>query len=122
MLRHKAFTHDLNLQTHNRVSVVAIYGLLLALTIGISYPQGLVIGLGLAVLLIWLNIDLYRFFYQKRGFFFALRVVPLHWLYYFYNAISFGCGLLLYWHKQFRAEIIPPPEPLADGVETDAHS
>lgn len=121
ILRYKVFSRDLNLQTHNRVSVVAIYGLLLALAIGTFHPQSLFIGLGLAVLLLWLNIDLYRFFYQKRGLLFALRVVPLHWLYYVYNAISFGFGLLLYWHKQLRAEVTPHPEPIADSVKTDGH-
>jgi glycosyltransferase involved in cell wall biosynthesis len=121
ILRDRVFTRDLNLQTHNRVSVVAIYGLLLTLVISLWQPQGLFIGLGLVALLLWLNIDLYRFFYHKRGFLFALRVIPMHWLYYFYNAISFGCGLLLHWQEQFRAEVIPPPEPLTDGADTDGH-
>lgn len=121
ILRHKVFAGDLNLQTHNRVSVVAIYGLLLALAIGIFYPQGLFIGLGLAVLLVWLNLDLYHFFYQKRGFVFALRVIPLHWLYYIYNAISFGGGMLPHWHNQLRTEVISPPDPKVDRADTDGH-
>lgn len=121
ILRGKVFTRDLNLQTHNRVSVVAIYGLLLALAVGLWHFLGLLIALGLALLLLWLNWDLYRFFYQKRGLRFALGVIPLHWLYYFYNAISFGFGLLLHWQEQLRAKPIPTPEPLTDGAETDGH-
>jgi hypothetical protein len=77
--------------------------------------QGLFFALGLAILLLWLNWDLYRFFYQKRGLFFMVRVIPMHWLYYFYNAISFGCGLLLYWQEELRTEAVPPPQPLTDG-------
>ena len=120
ILQNKVFARDLNLQTHNRVSVVAIYGLLLALAIGIFYPQGLFIGVGLAILLGWLNIDLYRFFYQKRGLLFALRVIPIHWLYYFYNAISFGIGLLLYWQqKYFSAKVTSPPKPLSGRPTRD---
>lgn len=121
ILRDKAFTSDLNLQTHNRVSVVAVYGLLLALAVSLFQPQALLVALGLAALLLWLNLSLYRFFYQKRGLVFTLRVIPLHWLYYLYNAVSFGCGTLLYWHEQLKAEAIAPPNPLVDGIETDGN-
>ncbi|MBE7553407.1 MAG: glycosyltransferase family 2 protein [Anaerolineales bacterium] len=121
ILRDKAFTSDLNLQTHNRVSVVAIYGLLLAVAVSLFQPQALLVALGLAALLLWLNLRLYRFFYQKRGVVFTLQVIPLHWLYYLYNALSFGCGMLLYWHEQLKAEAIVPPNPLVDGIETDGN-
>jgi hypothetical protein len=117
ILRDKSFMADLNLQTHNRVSVVAIYALLLSLAVGIWYPQTWGVALGLAVLLLWLNLHLYQFFYQKRGLLFTLRVIPMHWLYYFYNAISFGSGILLHWQEQLKPEVIPPPEPLADAIE-----
>jgi len=119
ILRDRAFHSDLNLQTHNRISVVAIYGLLLSLLVGLLQPFALVLAVGLALLLLWLNHDLYRFFYQKRGLKFTLGVIPMHWLYYLYNAISFGVGLLLHWHEQLQAESLPAPESLGDGVETD---
>jgi hypothetical protein len=45
----------------------------------------------------------------------------MHWLYYIYNAISFGCGLLFYWQEQLKAETISPPKPLVDGIETDGN-
>jgi glycosyltransferase involved in cell wall biosynthesis len=121
ILRGRAFMSDLNLQTHNRVSVVAVYGLLLALAAGFFQPPALFLALALAALLLWLNQDLYRFFYQKRGLPFTLRVIPMHWFYYIYNAISFGCGLLLYWHEQLKAKALAPPKPLVDGIETDGN-
>ncbi|MBI1879577.1 MAG: glycosyltransferase family 2 protein [Chloroflexi bacterium] len=121
LLKDKAFMSDLNLQTHNRVSVVAVYGLLLALVVSLFQPQGLFFALGLAALLLWLNQALYRFFYQKRGFVFMLWVIPMHWLYYIYNAVSFGCGLLLYWQEHLKAETMAPPKPLIDGIETDGN-
>ena len=120
ILRDNVFAKDLNLQTHNRVSVVAVYCLLLALLVGLWQPLGWVIAVGLAALLLWLNLDLYHFFYQKRGLFFACRVVPMHWLYYFYNAISFGCGLLLFWQERLKTKFVSAPESLVDGVESDA--
>ncbi|MCG3207478.1 MAG: hypothetical protein FOGNACKC_01078 [Anaerolineae bacterium] len=121
ILRDKIFASDLNLQTHNRVSVVAVYGLLLAALVSWWQPLGLLPAAGLAALLVWLNWELYRFFYHRRGAWFALRVVPLHWLYYSYNAVAFGLGLLLHWRDQLWAEAVPPPEPLADGAEPDGH-
>jgi glycosyltransferase involved in cell wall biosynthesis len=121
ILRDRVFTGDLNLQIHNRVSVVATYGLLLSLAISLFQPQGLVVTLGLVLLLLILNFDLYRFFYDKRGLAFSFRVIPLHWLYYFYNAISFGLGLLLHWQDQLWARVISSPGSFADGVDTDGH-
>ncbi len=114
ILRDRAFHSDLNLQTHNRISVVAVYGLLLALGAALFQPYSLGLGLGLALLLLWLNLDLYRFFYHQRGLRFTLGVIPLHWLYYLYNAIAFGCGLLLHWRDRRQAESLPRPQPLPE--------
>jgi hypothetical protein len=99
--------------------VVAIYGLLAALAIGLWQPPALLVALGLAGLLLWLNLDLYRFFYRQRGLWFALRVIPSHWLYYFYNALAFGGGLLLHWQSRLKPRVHAPPEPLTEGVEPD---
>lgn len=119
MLRNKVFLGDLNLQTHNRVSVVVLYGLLLSVLTGLVRQQALLVSLMLAVLLVWLNVRLYTFFYQKRGLFFLIRVIPLHWLYYFYNALSFVAGLGLYWQTQLKTESVPPPKPFVDGIEPE---
>ncbi len=114
ILRDKVFKADLNLQTHNRISVVTVYGLLLSLGVGLLQPPVFLLSLGLALLLLWLNINLYRFFYQKRGIFFTLRVIPMHWFYYSYNALAFGTGLLLHWQDKFKHNVFLPPEPLLD--------
>jgi glycosyltransferase involved in cell wall biosynthesis len=119
ILREKIFARDLNLQTQNRVSVVAVYGLLLALLAAFWEPLGLLIAAGLAMLLLWLNLPLYSFFYRKRGLWFALSTVPLHWLYYFYNGISFGIGWILHLHHHLRSGGAAATEPLVDGVEPD---
>jgi hypothetical protein len=96
ILREGAFLNDLNLQTHNRVSVVIVYLLLLCLGLGLWQPfiwLGLPVG---ALALLFLNRHVYQFFYQKRGLRFTIGVVAAHWLYYFYNGISFGLGALLH--------------------------
>jgi glycosyltransferase involved in cell wall biosynthesis len=119
ILRDRSFAADLNLQTHNRVSVVAVYVLLLSLLASFLQPILLLLVLGLAGLLIWLNLRLYQFFYQKRGLVFALRVIPMHWLYYIYNGLAFGCGLCLHWRDQLKTETISTPTPLGEGIEPD---
>ncbi len=117
ILRDKVFKADLNLQIHNRISVVAIYGLLLSLAVTLIQPLTGIISVGLILLLLWLNIDLYRFFVQKRGLRFTLGVIPIHWLYYTYNALAFGSGLLLHWQDKLRAKAVSPPNPLTDGLD-----
>lgn len=119
ILRDKAFVADLNLQTHNRVSVVAVYALVLALFGSFYSMFALDLALGLAILLFLLNLNVYRFFYRQRGLRFMIKAIPLHWLYYFYNGISFGCGLLLHWWAKFYPEPFRTPPPLADPRETE---
>ncbi|MCB9105203.1 MAG: glycosyltransferase family 2 protein [Anaerolineales bacterium] len=119
ILRDKAFVGDLNLQTHNRISVIAVYALILALLSSFFSPRALDLALILAFFLFFLNLNLYRFFYHQRGLLFMMGVIPLHWLYYFYNGISFGCGLLLHWLAVFFAEPLRSPPPLVDPRENE---
>ena len=120
ILRDKVFASDLNLQTHNRVSVVAVYGLLLALLAALWQPLGLVVAGVLALLLLWLNFNLYRFFFRRRGLWFALRVIPLHWLYYLYNAISFAIGAALHIYEKYRPNTVTSaPDPFTDRMKSD---
>lgn len=131
LLRERAFASDLNLQTHNRISVAAVYSLLLALllwlglavaeatglnarasrtarpSVGTGEPRpgmvpnlrpghALYLALASALLLLALNWPLYRWFATQRNRWFALRVIPWHWLYYAYNGVSFAAGLALH--------------------------
>ena len=76
---------DLNLQGKHRLSGAAALVLFFALW-GVKWRRGTAVAAFLsAAALFWLNRDLYQFFRRKRGWFFALRAVPLHWLYYFYG-------------------------------------
>lgn len=92
LLREGDFAHDLNLQTHNRVSVAAVWLLALSLLAGLFLPALWLLALGAAALLLGLNWPLYRWFAGKRGWPFALLVIPWHWLYYLYNGVSFAVG------------------------------
>ncbi len=98
LLDNKSYlVNDLNLQTSSRVSVIATYGLIFCLLTSVFNPAAIIVGLILAILLLYLNWDIYCLFYEKRGLVFALKVVPIHWLYYFYGGLSFVLGTLSHW-------------------------
>lgn len=109
ILREGAFLNDLNLQTHNRFSVVAAYlGVVCALA-GVWIPAAW-LGVPLAALtLLALNWPLYRWFARKRGAAFAAKTLAPHWLYYFYNGISFGAGALLHLRDQIAHSAAESP-------------
>ena len=66
--------------------------LALSLLAGLFQPALWLISVGTAVLLLALNWPLYYWFAGKRGWPFALLVIPWHWLYYLYNGLSFSVG------------------------------
>jgi hypothetical protein len=61
-------------------------------------PAALILTAGLAALLTVVNWDVYRYFHQYRGFEFALKVVPMHWLYYLYAGASFIIGTMAHYY------------------------
>jgi glycosyltransferase involved in cell wall biosynthesis len=93
ILRDRQLVNDLNLKTSSRVSVASIYGLPIALSGAWWWAGSLVIAALLIVLLLTLNAEVYRFFRRKRGLWFALKTVPWHWLYYFYNGLALVIGI-----------------------------
>ena len=90
ILRNRSMPNDLNLQLHQRLSVILVYALL-----GLSIT-GHFVYWGIAVLLsvVALNFQFYSFLAHRRGVPFALAAIPLHLLYHFYNGLSFGIALL----------------------------
>lgn len=89
--------NDLNLGTKSRVSVVAAYGAVFCLLLGIYQVKAWFLGGLLAAILLYLNWDVWRFFNDKRGFWFAIKVIPIHWLYYLYGGLAFALGTLVHW-------------------------
>jgi glycosyltransferase involved in cell wall biosynthesis len=85
---------DLNLQTHHRLSVIALWGLLLSVASGRKKGPRLPRTLLLTGGLLWLNRDLYRFFYRRRGVWFTARAILWHWFYYGYGSLAAVHALL----------------------------
>lgn len=96
--------NDLNLQRSSRASVVLTGLLLLSLIAGAWWPGFYVFSTGVFSILLWLNSAVYRFFYEKRGLVFSLRVIPWHLLYYLYGGAAFAIGLLWHWFSLLKPE------------------
>jgi glycosyltransferase involved in cell wall biosynthesis len=95
--RNRQFTtNDLNLKFSSQLSLILTYGILAAAISAWLWPILWVIEAALILGLLLLNLPVYKFFYQKKGFWFAIRVIPWHWLYFFYGGLAFVIGTTRY--------------------------
>lgn len=117
--------NDLNLKNAYRVSVALTY-ILLALLLGAFFKPVLLLPAGLTVLVLHLlGRDLYQYFLLQRGFIFALRVAPLHYLYHLYNGFSFLTGSTLYLVRRWLGIRLPgslPTTPWQRPLNSEAGS
>ena len=122
---YRRFTQELNLDWRSKVSVVLVFGLVFGLAFGLLLAVFVhLLGSGaLAIadattgstagLLSWqlliamivlmcglgllsINWPIYRFFYRKHGWVFALKTVPWHWLYFFYSGLVYAYTAIRY--------------------------
>lgn len=103
ILRHRQMIDDLNLKVSSRVSVIVTYGLLSALVVAAWWPASLALAAALNLSLLVLNMPLYRFFRQKRGLPFAIKVIPWHWFSYLYGGLAFVMGMIGYLVRRRRS-------------------
>ena len=105
ILNTRHLPRDLNLNYASRASsllvgLLALGCLLLPFSLGGLVRPGPVPLLAtmalIGVLLVLLNLDVYRFFLRKRGWWFAVRAVLAHWIYYFYSGVTFFLMLAMH--------------------------
>lgn len=94
ILRDRHFVNDLNLRFSDRASVVLAYSLLGTLLAASVWWTAFAIAAILILALLGFNMPVYRFFYRKCGFWFAIQAVPWHWLYYIYSGLAFAIGVV----------------------------
>ena len=94
--RFRALTNDLNTNITLRVSVVLAYGIAISLTLATAIPRAAIVAAALLTVLMGINFRYYRWFAQKRGLAFALRVVPVHVIHHLCNGLSFIVGSVLH--------------------------
>jgi glycosyltransferase involved in cell wall biosynthesis len=100
IFREGQFVDDLNLDMSSRVSVLCVFCLLLSLLCAFFWPGILALALFFVFMLFIMNRRMYLFFYSKRGFYFTVKVVPWHWVYFLYSGMVFGIGLIQFKIKQ----------------------
>ncbi|MBE9212595.1 glycosyltransferase family 2 protein [Plectonema cf. radiosum LEGE 06105] len=106
ILRQRQLDNDLNLGVSSRLSVVLIYAILATLVAAWWWSGFLAVTALLSLIMLWLNFAVYRFFHDKRGLGFALRVIPWHWFYYIYGGLAFAVGTTNYlWHQWFLSKL-----------------
>jgi glycosyltransferase involved in cell wall biosynthesis len=97
----RAVPDTLNLVWRERVSAVLVAAAIAALPFAVVWPKLFVLPLAaLATLLVW-NRELYLFFFQRGGTWFALACIPLHLLYYVYSGLSY---LYVWLVHRFRSQ------------------
>lgn len=96
MLRARSVASKLNVTPAQRLSVALVYLTLLTLLAAIVWPKALLAAAAPALSVTLLNLDFYRFYLKRQGFWFTLRVAPMHWLYFLYCGFSAAWGTLLH--------------------------
>ncbi|MEL6260489.1 MAG: glycosyltransferase [Cyanobacteria bacterium J06626_6] len=100
--QYRLFSRDLNLKWSSRLSVVLVYAIGLLAVIALYWSGGVWLAIACGIALLWINWPVYSFFHRKRGKWFALRVLPWHWLYFFYSGLAFAISWLRhYWQEGF---------------------
>ena len=94
ILRNRRFINDLNTDMSGRASVILVFLLVSSLLFSFWQPLALAAAGVMALMLLFLNVRLYRFFFRKRGLKFALQSIPWHWLYFFYSGVAFAVGVI----------------------------
>jgi glycosyltransferase involved in cell wall biosynthesis len=96
ILREGNWINDLNITLSGRASVTLT--LLLASLLVLTWWQPFVLAAAgvVALILLAVNVRLYRFFFRKRGLQFTIQSIPWHWLYFFYSGIAFALGIVRY--------------------------
>jgi glycosyltransferase involved in cell wall biosynthesis len=107
---------DLNLRLAGRLSAVSVYVLAGCLLLALVQPWALLGVIVSLTLLLLLNRGLYAFFLAERGWWFLIRAMPMHWLYFAYSALVFGVGVILarlgMRGRRLGLTTLPPLHPL----------
>ncbi|WP_421655580.1 glycosyltransferase [Leptothermofonsia sp. ETS-13] len=95
--RDRQFVNDLNLKVSSRISLMLAFGIIVALIAAWWSIAALALASVFGLLLLLINLPVYRFFYRKRGLLFAIKTIPWHWLYFLYGGLAFAVGTIRYY-------------------------
>ncbi len=89
ILESRSMVNDLNLKWGQRLSGGFVLGALIFLPFTAIRLEWLTLSVTALLGTIFLNRDLYAFFFRQRGLSFALASIPLHLLYYLYSILTY---------------------------------
>lgn len=118
LLRVRSTQRDLNLTSSLRLSVVASYLLALLAALAAVWPPAAMIAVVPLLALLILNRQYYRYFLELRGWWFAARVVPMHFVHHLCNGISFLAGTVLYHLQRMFRWTLPGSLPARTTEES----
>ena len=81
-----------------------IYGILITSAAAGWWSKSLVVAVIFTLLLLAINLPLYRFFLVKRGLWFMIKAIPWHWVYYFYSGLAFAIGTGRFFFFRHRSQ------------------
>jgi cellulose synthase/poly-beta-1,6-N-acetylglucosamine synthase-like glycosyltransferase len=113
IVRAQQLPDDLNLSAGSRASALSVFALLGFVLLGLWQPLVWLAALAPLAVLLACNRDLYAFLRRQRGWWFLVRALPMHWLYYAYSTLAFGGGMVYgiarqRWQSASRSPIATP--------------
>jgi GT2 family glycosyltransferase len=94
--RYGALTNDLNIGFDSRASVLLAYVIVGAIAAALWRPPLALIAAAALLAFVAINFRYYAWFARRRGWWFAIRVVPAHLVHHLCNGLSFAAGTLAY--------------------------
>lgn len=92
ILKEKEIINDLNVKWKDRISVVLVFLFLLSCPLVFKNLLFGIIPFLITALFLTVNKKLLRFFYDKKGGYFTLKVIPLQGVFYFICGMAFVIG------------------------------
>jgi GT2 family glycosyltransferase len=105
ILESREMPDDLNVQVSQRASVVLTELSSLLIVASLLCPGLLILAFACVAAVVFMNRELYAFFWRARGAFFAMACVPLHLLYF----VCCGLGFQYAWALSMLEGAIVPP-------------
>jgi hypothetical protein len=100
LLRSGRHVETLSVTPSQRLSVLLVGAALVLVGMSFWWPWMCVAVAAAFLVLTCVNLRLYRFFLATRGPWFAIRVLPTHWLYYVCCGISVVLGTILHYSRR----------------------
>jgi len=102
MHRSGKLADNLNVKPLQRACAAMMYLALTMLAVAAWAPRAAIATAGLLAVVTAVNHDFYRYLAARKGWWFAARAVPLHWLYFLYCGFCVAAGTALHYVDRIR--------------------